>query len=141
MLLLAFAAQASAAVPPLPAQAQLYRVLFADIHNSLLYVHAETGLMPAWVQGYDVNISNLDCRTDGASANCRFRLTRTPDGSPRDVHAGTRNNILGCRVELRYARGPDGAAEAWRVRTWPGPGGTAARSNMRCVLDRSAGRA
>lgn len=138
MLLLALAAQAAAGVPPLPAQAQLYRVLFADIHNSLIYVHAETGLTPRWTQGYDVNISNLACTTEGASAICRFLLTRTPDGTQRDIHAGTRNNILGCRAELRYGRGPDGEADAWRVRVWPGPGGTPSRSTMRCNRDRSS---
>jgi hypothetical protein len=137
MLLLAFAAQA-AAVPPLPDQAQLYRVLFADIHTTLQSGHAETGLFVTWTQGYDVNIGNLDCRQNGAGANCRFRLTRTPDGTPRDVHAGTRINVMGCRAELRYGRGPNGAAEAWRVRTWPGPNGTPARSTMRCTLDRGA---
>ena len=134
MLLLALAAAQTAA--PLPPQAQLYRLLFADIHNSLRYVHAETGLTPRWTQGYDVNISDLACTTAGAGAVCRFRLTRTPDGTPRDIHAGTRNNVLGCRAELRYGGGPDGETEAWRVRVWPGPGGTPSRSTMRCDRDR-----
>lgn len=139
LLALAAAAQAPAGeAPALPDQRSLYRILFADIHNSLLYVHAEIGFTPRWTQGYDVNISALNCAQDGRSAVCRFRLIRTPDGTPRDLHAGTENNVLGCRAELRYARGPDGAAEAWRVRAWPGPGGAAARSTMRCDRDRSA---
>ena len=138
MLLLALAAaQAPAtAAPPLPDQRGLYRILFEDIHNSLIYVHAEVGFSPRWTQGYDVNISNLDCAQDGRSAVCRFRLTRTPDGTPRDIHAGTANNVLGCRAELRYTRGDDGGAEAWRVRSWPGPQGSPARTTMRCNRDR-----
>jgi hypothetical protein len=140
MLLLALAAATQApeaGAQPLPNQRALYRILFADIHTSLLYVHSEIGFSPRWTQGYDVNISALDCTQDGRSAVCRFRLTRTPDGTPQAIHAGTANNILGCRAELRYARGPDDAPEAWRVRQWPGPAGTQARSTMRCDRDRA----
>jgi len=137
MLFLALAAAQAAAAPPLPDQPQLYRVLFADIHQSLLYVHAEIGFTPRWTQGYDVNISDLNCAQDGRAALCRFRLVRTPDGTARDIHSGTANNMLGCRAELRYARGPDDAPEAWRVRSWPGPYGTPARTTMRCDRDRS----
>jgi hypothetical protein len=137
LLLLALAAQAPAA-PPLPDQRGLYGILFADIHATLAGGHVETGIFRTWTQGYDVRIADLDCTPDGRAANCRFRLIRTPDGTPRDIHAGTSINALRCRAELRFARGPDNAPEAWRVRTWPGMGGTAPRSNMRCTLDRSA---
>ncbi len=141
-LLFALAAAAQspgpASVPPLPDQRGLYRILFADIHATIAGAHTETGIFRHWTQGYDVQIANLVCTQDGRAANCRFRLTRTPDGTPRDMHAGTGQYALGCRAELRYARGPDWAAEAWRVRTWPGMGGTAPRSNMRCFRDRTA---
>ncbi len=137
MLLLALAAAAQApAVPPLPDQRGLYRVLFEDIHATLAGNHSETGIFRTWTQGYDVHIADLDCTQEGRAAHCRFRLTRTPDGTPRDIHAGNSQNAISCRAELRYARGPDNAPEAWRVRTWPGPGGTAPRSNMRCGRDR-----
>ena len=145
MLLLAFAAAAqapvAAAVPPLPDQRGLYTILFADIHATLAGDHTETGIFRTWTQGYDVRIADLDCTQDGRAANCRFRLTRTPDGSPRDIHAGNSQNAMSCRAELRYVRGPDNAPEAWRVRTWPGFGGTAnaPRSNMRCGRDRISG--
>jgi hypothetical protein len=67
-----------------------------------------------------------------------LRLTRTPDGTPRDIHTGNSRNAMSCRVELRYARGPDNGPEAWRVRTWPGLGdaGNVPRSNMRRGRDR-----
>jgi hypothetical protein len=138
LLALAAAAQAAAA-PPLPDERGLQRILFADIHATLDGDHTETGIFRTWTQGYDVRIAGLACTRNRGAANCRFRLTRTPDGTPRDVHAGNSQNAMSCRAELRYARGPDNAPEAWRVRTWPGMGGTAPRSNMRCGRDRSAG--
>ena len=139
MLLLALAAAAQApgaGVPPLPDRRGLYNILFADIHTILALGHSETGIFRTWTQGFDVHIADLDCTQAGRSANCRFRLTRSPDGTPRDIHAGNSQNALSCRVELRYARGPDNVPEAWRVRTWPGTGGTAPRSNMRCGRER-----
>jgi hypothetical protein len=141
LLALAAAAQAPDAAPALPDQRGLYRILFEDIHTTLAGDHTETGIFRTWTQGYDVNIADLDCTQAGQSANCRFRLTRTPDGTPRDIHAGNRQNAMSCRVELRYARGPDNAPEAWRVRTWPGLGDAAnvPRSTMRCGRDRGAG--
>ncbi len=141
LLALAVAAQAAgpAAVPPLPDQRALYRILFEDIHGTLAGDHVETGIFRTWTQGFDAHIADLGCTQAGRRANCRFRLTRTPDGTPRDIHAGNSQNAMSCRAELRYARGPDNAPEAWRVRTWPGPGGTAPRSNMRCDRDRGAG--
>ena len=138
LLLIALAAAIQAPdAPPLPDQRALYRILFEDIHRTLAGDHTETGIFRTWTQGYDVHIADLACRQAGRSANCGFRLTRTPDGTPRDVHAGNRQMSMRCRAELRYARGPDDAPEAWRVRTWPGMGGTTPRSNMRCGRDRS----
>ena len=136
VLALAAVAQAPADAPALPDQRGLYRLLFEDIHRTLAGDHVETGIFRTWTQGYDVRIADLDCTQNRRAANCRFRLTRTPDGTPRDIHAGNSQNAMSCRAELRYARGPDNAPEAWRVRTWPGPGGTTPRSNMRCGRDR-----
>jgi hypothetical protein len=143
MLLLALATAAQApgiAVPPLPDQRGLYNILFADIHTTLAGDHTETGIFRTWTQGYDVRIADLDCTQAGRSAHCRFRLTRTPDGTPRDIHAGNSQMAMSCRAELRYARGPDNATEAWRVRTWPGLGDAAnvPRSTMRCGRDRGS---
>lgn len=138
-LLLAVAAAAQAAdAPALPDERGLYQILFADILPTIAYGHSETGITRQWKQGYDLHIADLTCTQDGRAANCRFRLTRTPDGTPTDIHAGTRNNALSCRAELRYVRGPDNAPEAWRVRTRLDRGGGAPRSSMRCSIDRSA---
>ena len=90
-LLLALPAAAQAGyAPALPDQHSLYRLLFADIHGTLAQNHSETGISRHWTQGYDVNIVRLACTQDGGDATCRFRLTRTPDGTPRDIHAGSR---------------------------------------------------
>jgi hypothetical protein len=139
LLLLALAIAQAAATPPLPDRRGLYGILFEDIHGTLARGHTETGIFRSWTQGYDVRIADLDCTQNGRAATCRFRLVRTRDGTPRDIHAGNSQNAMSCRAELRYARGPDNAPEAWRVRTWPGMGGTAPRSNMRCGRDRGAG--
>jgi hypothetical protein len=139
LLALAATAQAPGPVPLLPDQRGLYRILFADMHATIGYRHSETGITPQWTRGYDLNIADLACAQDGRAAQCRFRLTRTPDGTPTDVHAGTRANILSCRAELRHARGPDNAPEAWRVHSRLDRGGNAPRSTMRCGIDRSGG--
>jgi hypothetical protein len=137
LLALAAAAQAPAAVPPLPDQRGLYRILFADILPTIAYGHSETGITRQWKQGYDLHIADLVCTQEGRTAHCRFGLSRTPDGTPTDVHAGTRANALRCRAELRYVRGPDNAPEAWRVHSRLDRGGGPARSTMRCSIDRS----